>query len=109
MNKKESETIILSRVQIENILSSYIADSYLRLSDFQSLCNMALNSIPKAFDAEDQTTWPLVEGAYFVWVDAGDHEIDVWLKEKKIWAWTNARKENVTHFMPIPEVGEDDG
>ena len=32
------------------------------LADIETLCNMALNSIPKAFDAEDETTWPKIKG-----------------------------------------------
>ena len=65
---------------------------------YEALCNIALNSIPKAFDPEDETTWPENrDKIYTVWFKDGSFSQLYGIAE----AW-----HEVTHFLPTPEAGE---
>jgi len=87
--------------------------------ELDSICNMALNSIPKAFDPEDETTWPekgravLIEGdcttLYERLVQLNGMEM---IAERGVW-WTWHELEGKQWIYcdqffptPIPEVGE---
>ena len=65
--------------------------------------SMALNSIPKTFDAKDDRTFPPESGLYITWSGSRYITEKRWDKiEKEWWATTH-----VTHWLPIPEVGEE--
>jgi len=75
------------------------------LPELITLCNMALNSIPKAFDQKN----PPEPGEY--WVIAYDAPYkarwggEAWL----VWdgaIWMEGGTFPIAHYMPIPEVGE---
>ena len=94
----------LTREQIEEyrreIKAVLITESFEEDADgLDLICNMALNSIPKAFDPEDEATWPENGGLYLVWrgsVLAGEACFE------RCYPWDGG----ISHYMPIPEVGE---
>ena len=71
--------------------------------ELDSVCAQALNSIPKAFDAEDETTWPpAIDCDYVCWCsDDENPEILAWFEGSNSRNW---RSNKVTKYMPIPEV-----
>jgi len=81
-----------------------------------TLCNMALNSIPKAFDPEDETTWPPIGGYYLArhsnsesWCEAIFSRASLSLgyaggPESGNWGGHGIGTPD--YWMPIPKVGQ---
>ena len=105
----------MNRKQIEEWLGA-IAE-YDDIEFLTELGNMALNSIPKAFDPEDETTWPDAVDDYLVYLGGhpvSDQRMDWVFKDVATWdsdKWILAPNDKditarVLKYMPIPEVGE---
>ena len=101
LTREEIENHIAEMKQYQNELIVG-GDVYPEEAEFIiALCNMALNSIPKAFDVEDETTWPELQGWYLAWSNKWD--VNTVFVDSDIFAGFT---EDITHYMPIPEVGE---
>ena len=87
-------------------------------ADLAAIVDLAINSIPKAFNAEDETTWPQQDDNYlcFWWREnakhgplhsGGKYELtkDTWSRLSGGWI-AQKHDQIYTHYMPIPEVGE---
>jgi len=115
----------LTREQIEEVLekcyftcrqhisTNTVGEFVIPVDFMETALRQLLNSIPKAFDPEDETTWPPMETdeeSKWVLVLPAGH-VDAWIKYKGKWSWCErqdlAQKGRVTHYMPIPEVGEE--
>ena len=118
----------MNRKQIEGLRSyiSSVAGAGINLImagvNMDELLYTALNSIPRKFDSEDETTWPEKDGEYLVWCDYSkcpnpyeEHLVrqDQWI-DGALNMNTTARGKRwlhsigvATHYMPIPEAGEE--
>jgi len=121
----------LTKEQIQKIWDRIIT-GHAGAKEIDTICDLALNSIPKAFDPEDETTWPEKENReYLVWVLIDDPKISKkritfpcvlhfirgrWWEDPYSSGFKDGAPEiegeidqsnSVTHYMPIPEAGED--
>ena len=78
-----------------------------RTEDVRLIFDLALNSIPKAFDPEDETTWPAEDGEYLCFYKNGGIRTVPWYR-----TWFDSPRTpeepwghvGINHYMPIPEV-----
>ena len=95
----------MNREEINEILQYGVSD----MNQVRAICDLALNSIPKAFDENDESTWPETNGEYLVYCNGGKDGTATlnWIIEIHPDCLNYWSKEyQVTHYMPIPEVGE---
>ena len=95
----------LTREQINDAVDYYLTGDPTRLDkEIQKIRDMALNSIPKAFDAE---TGPEFPGLHFVWDKVGRPHPAEWIGRKWI-KWQDGKSFPLgfipAFYAPIPEV-----